>query len=770
MTSIDRLALLDDPQVRAFVPLLYVAWIDGEIEDAEQAAIAERLAGEPWLRPAARHAIASWLERDRPPTPAELQGLRAVLTRAAGNVSLDARRSLVSLGASMAGAASSPESEAAARDVATLLGVDSMTPGSVGLTTSPPAEPRVALDARAMQRALDGQQAEVRTKIRAFLDSPERRAYGLSKEAHRALVRTWMKELEATGLTRLAFPGVTDATPDLRAFMVAFETLALGDLSLLVKLGVQLGLFGGSIYFLGTERHRALLPSVASLALPGCFAMSEVGHGSNVAELETVARYVHATRELELHTPSDSARKDWIGGAANDARMATVFAQLEVDGERHGVHAILVPIRGDDGAPLPGVRLGDCGLKMGLNGVDNGRIWLDHVRVPVANLLDRFASIDASGKYASPIASASKRFFTMLGTLVGGRVCVGSAGVSVAKSALAIAVRYSLARRQFGPAEGDEIPLLTYPSHRRRLLPSLATTYVLHFAFDRLRERFAEVQSAKEPDTRELEAEAAGLKAIATWHATSTVQQCREACGGQGYLAVNRLPDLKADSDVFATFEGDNTVLLQLVGKSLLGRFGKQLGSGGPLGMLRMISRVAASAVVHKNPIETRRTDREHLRDRGFHLAALAHREETLVRTAALRLQKRIRGGAAADAAFLEVQEHILAASRAYVDRLALQWFEERCRAVDDAETRTCLARLGDLHALSLLERDAGWYLEDGYVEPSKARAIRKETEALLGELAPIARSLVDAFGIPDACLAAPIAFFDPARPLDGLT
>jgi acyl-CoA oxidase len=167
----------------------------------------------------------------------------------------------------------------------------------------------------------------------------------------------------------------------------------------------------------------------------GCFAMSEVGHGSNVAALETVARYEHETRELVIVTPSESARKEWIGGAARDARFAVVFAQLEVAGVRHGVHAIIVPIRAADGSPLPGVRTGDSGHKMGLLGVDNGRLWFEHTRVPVSHLLDRFASIDASGSYQSPIESQGRRFFTMLGTLVGGRICVGSAAVSAARRA-----------------------------------------------------------------------------------------------------------------------------------------------------------------------------------------------------------------------------------------------------------------------------------------------------------------------------------------------
>ncbi len=759
-----RAALLDDPQLRPFLPLLYVAWADGDIADGDRDAIASHLAAQPWLRPAARDALASWLDAEKPPTACELAEVKLALERAVGNLDPDARRSL----ATIAGALSDHDAETAraTAEVAKMLAIDALPPAAQGV--APPdarAMPASDVDVAAIARTLEGEHAEIRKRVRKLLDDPEKRAYGLGPEQHRALVRSWLAEVAAAGIGKLAFSGVTTDEPDLRAFMVAFEELAHGDLSLLVKCGVQFGLFGGSIYFLGTERHRALLADVASLALPGCFAMSEVGHGSNVSDLETVARYDHPSRSLVVHTPSESARKEWIGGAAHDARMATVFAQLEVGGVRHGVHAVLVPIRDMEGKPLPGVRTGDSGHKMGLNGVDNGRLWFDQVKVPAENLLDRFARIDEAGNYTSPIASAGRRFFTMLGTLVGGRVCVGSAGVSVAETALAIAVRYSTARRQFGPAEGTEVPLLAYPTHQRRLLPALATTYVLRFAFERLRARFAEVHAQAEPDTRELEAEAAGLKAIATWHATRTVQHCREACGAQGYLSVNRMPDLKADSDVFSTFEGDNTVLLQLVAKSLLTRFGKRLEDGGVAAVLRMVGGLAMTAVREKNPITTRETSREHLRDRRFQIAALAHREEVLVRSCALRMKKRIKGEGGAHAALLAVQEHMLAAARAYVDHLALRWFDERVAKVTDERARAWLARLGDLHALSRIEEEAAWYLEDGYFEPAKARAVRKEVEALMAESAPAARSLVDAFQIPDACLAAPIAFFDPAHP-----
>ncbi len=467
-----------------------------------------------------------------------------------------------------------------------------------------------------------------------------------------------------------------------------------------------------------------------------------------------------------MHTPREAARKDWIGGAAQNARMATVFAQLEADGERHGVHAFLVPIRTDEGELLPGVRAGDSGHKMGLNGVDNGRLWFDQVRVPEAALLARFAHMDAAGAYTSPIANPNKRFFTMLGTLVGGRISVAAGAVSVAKVALAIAIRYATARRQFGATDGREVPLLAYPTHARRLLPRLATTYVLHFALDALKARFGELQRGGDaPDTREIEAEAAALKALASWHAVDAARGCREACGGQGYLSVNRLPDLCADVEIFTTFEGDNTVLLQLVAKSLLSGFQRRFEGGGLGSVARHLFGIARTAVAEKNPVAVRRTDNAHLRDRDFHLAALRYREEKLLVTAAARLRKRLGAKMDPHEAMLEVQEHLVALARAHGDRLALSWFDEAVSALPAGSVRDRLDRLGALHALTVLRTEAAFYLSDGYFDAVKERAIREEGESLLRELQPDAVGLVDAFGIPPACLAAPIAFMDPAHP-----
>ena len=135
-------------------------------------------------------------------------------------------------------------------------------------------------------------------------------------------------------------------------------------------------------------------------------------------------------------------------------------------------------------------------------------------------------------------------------------------------------------RRQFDSGAGtDEVVLLDYAKHQRRLLPRLAQVYAQFFSHDELLRKFDGVFSGRTdtPDEREdLETLAAALKPLSTWNALDTIQESREACGGQGFLAENRMVDLHRDLDVYVTFEGDNNVLLQLVGKRLLGDFAKQ--------------------------------------------------------------------------------------------------------------------------------------------------------------------------------------------------
>lgn len=758
---------LEDPRLLPFLPMLYIAWADGDLAGDEIRRICVQVSGTEGLEVGCRNLLGRWLDPDDPPSASELQDLLVVLRRRAAELADSDRRSLSSFGLELArrggGEPAEPEERALAEVERALGLVGTNLSGffqpARRKESAHPAPP--SFDVAAMTRRLDGDHHALRAELRALLcEERFRIPHGLDRKAHRERVLDLLREIAGRGYGSLGYPESVGGKGDLSATLAVAETLGYGDLSLFVKFGVQFGLFGGSILQLGTERHhKRWLAAAGSLDLPGCFAMTESGHGSNVAELETTARYDAASGEFIVHTPHRGARKDYIGNAAAHGRLATVFAQLEVGGERHGVHALMVSIRDEMGRPLDGIEIEDCGHKMGLNGVDNGRLTFHGVRVPRENLLDRFGRVAADGTYSSPIASPTRRFFTMLGTLVGGRVTVAMVSLSAAKSALAIAVRYAEGRRQFGPEGAPETPLLDYRTHQRRLLPRLAATYALDFALEDLGKRYL---AAPDDDRRGVEALAAGLKAIATWHATDTIQECREACGGNGYLAANRFADLKADTDVFTTFEGDNIVLLQLVAKSLLTGFKKQFHDMGVFALLRYVVGRAARSVAELSPIHGDLSDAE-LGDRAEQIALLRWREESLVAALAMRFKKRIDRGVDPFQAVVECQAHMVEAARASVERVVLERFaaaidgEEGLDAVDQG-LRPILGQLADLHALERIDADRGFFLEHGAFGPSTAKRIRKRVDALCLELRPQAKALVDAFGIPDALLAAPIA------------
>ena len=638
----------------------------------------------------------------------------------------------------------------------------------------PPAPPVV--DVSALTALLDGRHAEIRDLVRTNLaeySSILEEAETLDRAAYRERVKDVVVEMAATGQTGMGFPTEYGGGGDVGASFAAFETLAFGDLSVLVKVGVQFGLFGGAILQLGTRpHHERYLADLVTGKLMGCFAMTETGHGSNVQALGTVATYDVEAGEFVITTTEPDANKDYIGNAAAHAEVAVVFAQLDVAGERHGVHAFVVPIR-ESGSPAPGVRIEDDGLKMGLNGVDNGKLWFDRVRVPREALLNRFADVAEDGTYSSDIENPNRRFFTMLGTLVQGRVCVGGAGINASKVALAIAVRYALQRRQFDATNDDEEELLLdYGQHQRRLLPLLAGTYALHFAQEVVADQCHQAFSgevSEEKFRRELESRAAGTKALGTWHATRTIQECREACGGAGYLAENRFTALKADTDVFTTFEGDNTVLLQLVAKGLLTDYSAEFEEMDQLGMVRFVANLAVETVVERTSVHKLlervrdllpggdQWDLEAgILDSDYQLAMLEFREEHILAGVARRLKRGIDSGMNPGEVFSRVQDHVIHAARAHVDRLVLQAFVEKVRSLPESDNSVALSLLCDLHALSVIEADRAWFMEHGRLTVVRSKEISRRIGSLCRRLRPLARDLVDAFGVPEEMLRSP--------------
>ncbi|RLK52366.1 acyl-CoA dehydrogenase [Microbacterium telephonicum] len=634
-------------------------------------------------------------------------------------------------------------------------------------------EPRI--DVAAVTDLLLGTWADTRRTAREMIKDPAFwRIEGQPMPDHRERVLSQLQLLVDNDGSRRAFPEEYGGLNDNGANLAGFMELVLADPSLQIKSGVQWGLFGSAIYQLGTtQHHEAWLRDVIDLTLPGAFAMTETGHGSDVAAIGTTATYDPDTEEFVIHTPFRGAWKDYLGNAALHGKAATVFAHLITGGVDYGVHCFFVPLRDDEGNFLPGVGGEDDGVKGGLNGIDNGRLHFDHVRVPRFNLLNRYGDVAADGTYSSDIASPGRRFFTMLGALVQGRVSLDGAATTGTALAEYIAITYANQRRQFDSGSGtDEVVLLDYGKHQRRLLPRLAQTYAQFFANDELLRTFDGVFSGRTdtPTEREnLETLAAALKPLSTWNALETIQECREACGGAGFLAENRLVGLRQDLDVYVTFEGDNNVLLQLVGKRLLADYAKQFKGADAAKLARFAVSETAGKLFHGAGL---RQFGQAVTDlgstaRSVELGLRADQQHELL---ADRVQRMIGDLAAAlrpssklsqdDAALLfnAHQAELIEAARAHGELLQWEAFTDGLEKITDDGTRQVLTWLRDLFGMYLIEKHLAWYLINGRLSTQRAASVSRYIDRLCVRLRPHAQDLVDAFGFEPEHVRAPIA------------
>ena len=632
------------------------------------------------------------------------------------------------------------------------------------------------VDVRELEGVLLGRWADIRREARAFLADPRlHRVEGQSMADHRETTLAQLRILAREGDVLRAFPPALGGADDHGGSLARFEETVVADPSLQIKAGVQWGLFASAILHLGTSDHHArLLPAAMSVEVPGAFAMTETGHGSDVASIGTTATYDPTTEEFAIHTPFRGAWKDYLGNAAVHGTAAVVFAQLVTNGVNHGVHAFYVPLRDPaTGAFLPGIGGEDDGLKGGLNGIDNGRLHFDHVRVPRTDLLNKYGDVAPDGTYSSPIGSPGRRFFTMLSTLVQGRVSLDGAAVNTSKLALITAITYANQRRQFsGESATEEVVLLDYAEHQRRLLPLLAQTYAQAFAHERLLQTFDDVfsgRAASDEDRQDLETIAAALKPTSTWHALATLQAAREACGGAGFLTENRLVSLRADLDVYVTFEGDNTVLLQLVAKRLLADWSREFKDIDAGGVARYVAGRAADAALYRTPlvrvVQTladggdRRRSAGQLRDTETQREMLTDRVETMVAEVATALRPAAKASRAeANRLFNQHQHALIECARAHAELLQWEAFTAGLEKVQDPGTRQVLTWVRDLFGLTVVERNLAWYLMNGRLSAGRARTVTSYIDRLLTRLRPHAQDLVDAFGYGPEHVRAAIA------------
>lgn len=373
--------------------------------------------------------------------------------------------------------------------------------------------------------------------------------------------------------------------------------LRLADPVHSTRLGLHTGLFLNALKTNGTAKQVAYWHKRGALTnrkFFGCFAMTEMGHGSNVAGLETTATFDEKTDEFIVNTPNEAAMKWWIGAAAHTANHCVCFARLIVKTKDYGIKAFVVPLRSvEDHAPLAGIAIGDIGKKMGRDSIDNGWIKFSNVRIPRQFLLMRYCKVDRSGKVTQPPLQQ-----LTYGPLIIGRASMADDAFQAAKRFITIAVRYASIRRQFSSGPGtQENRLLDYVYHQRRLMPRLAYTYAMKSGSTQVLQKLNTALSNLDKvnandkhafnravtDIKETFVASAGLKAFSTWGTADIIDECRQACGGHGYSGYNGFGQGYNDWVVNCTWEGDNNVLTLSVGRSLIQtglaiRQGKQIG------------------------------------------------------------------------------------------------------------------------------------------------------------------------------------------------
>ena len=553
-------------------------------------------------------------------------------------------------------------------------------------------------------------------------------------------------------------------------FQTRLSVIATVDPGFWTRFGVHLGLFVNAIRSGATANqfnYWIQQGALAARGMYGCFGMTEIAHGSNVAGVETTATFDENTDEFIIHTPNLGATKWWIGGAAHSATHCAVFAQLIVKGKRYGTKTFIVPLRDTRTFALkPGVNIGDIGKKMGRDGIDNGYIQFTHVRVPRAFMLMRYTQVTREGEvFEPPLAQLT------YGALLTGRTMMVADSANSAKKALTIAIRYAAVRRQFKSDANNELEtqLLDYPIHQRRLIPLLAQAVGFGFVGYELTRMLDETNSkieSLEPGDKELDStiellkathsSSAGLKAFCTWATLQTIETCRQSLGGHGYSSYAGLATLGQDFAVHCTWEGDNTILALQSGRSLISAYletkeGKKQGPA--LAYLNDINAALNSKC---------KSNEELLTFEGIQ-AAFSNASAHAVKRAGEMYENLMKFGVNRETAYEQCSHVRFVASSIHTSGFIFGQFVSAVQHQPDGPdgVKKVLATLCTLYGLWQIEEKSSFFLRGGHFTAEQIDFVSNTVTELCAEVRKYAVPLVDSFRFSDFVINSPFGRYD---------
>ncbi|KAF2736446.1 acyl-CoA oxidase [Polyplosphaeria fusca] len=541
----------------------------------------------------------------------------------------------------------------------------------------------------------------------------------------------------------------------------------------------------------GSEaQKRHWMPKILDYDIIGCYAQTELGHGSNVRGLETTATWDPAQKEFEIHSPYLTASKWWNGAMGRTATHAIVVAQLLLprsDNDKaydnYGPQTFIVQIRDKKThQPLHGIVVGDIGPKYGYAGMDNGYMLFDHFRVPKSAMLSRYAEVsDATGAFTR-LGHPAVVYGSL--TFVRGQIIMHAR--LVLARAVTVVVRYSAIRRQFRDRDStseqdDEMKVLDYPTVQIRILPLLATTFALHYTGEMMYSLYHKSRETIEKGDfgplAELHSASSGLKSLCTMLAADGIETCRRAMGGHGFGGGSGLVGINADYLSKPTVEGDNWMITQQVAAYLIKKMTEAVKdpsapASDPTASLFQFYLANRDHRIPQSPVQGSATDDQAIVDvfqwRAADLSYRAYHARVVEKKPWTRLM---------------IQLHNL--SRAYSEQILVTNFcnsfsssSSTLSAPTPAVLRTCFR----LYALTTLDASASSFTLTNAVAPHAVPVLQDAILDLMAELRPHAVKLVDAWSIPDWLLDSALGrsdgrvyedLFDRAHrrnPLNGVT